>query len=58
MDVLLPEAREIYREAGAEVDGPARARRPRAGAGRGRQGPERFRMHARNPARNLEVGGD
>ena len=58
MDVLLPEAREIYREAGAKVDG------QRVRADRGlvleavAKAPERFRMHARNPARNLEVGGE
>ncbi len=58
MDVLLPEAREIYREAGAKVDG------QRVRADRGlvlesvAKAPERFRMHARNPARDLEVGGE
>ena len=58
MDVLLPEAREIYRAAGATVDG------LRVRADRGMvleavaKSPERFRMHARNPAHTLEVGGE
>ena len=58
MDVLLPEAREIYRAAGAQVDG------LRVRADRGLvldavgKAPERYRMHARNPDRTLEVGGD
>ena len=38
MDVLLPEAREIYRAAGAHGRRPAGARRSRAGARCGRQG--------------------
>ena len=58
MDVLLPEAREIYRAAGARIDG------LRVRADRGMvldavaKAPERYKMHARNPARTLEVGGD
>lgn len=59
MDVLLPEAREIFRAAGAEVEpGGQRVR-----ADRGlildavAKAPARFTLHARNPAHDLEVGG-
>lgn len=60
MDVLLPEARQIYADAGAEVTpGSQRVRFPRemiipAIA----HAPERFRLHARNPANTLEVGAE
>lgn len=60
MDVLLPEAREIFRAAGAKVEsGGQRVRADRclileAVA----KAPERFTLHARNPAHDLEVGGD
>jgi trimethylamine--corrinoid protein Co-methyltransferase len=58
MDVLLPEAREVYRAAGAKVDG------LRVRADRGlvleavAKAPAEYTMHARNPARNLRVGGE
>ena len=58
MDVLLPEARDIYKAAGALVDG------SRVRADRGlvmdavAKAPAQFTMHARNPARNLKVGGE
>jgi trimethylamine--corrinoid protein Co-methyltransferase len=60
MDVLLPEARDILKAAGAEVEpGSPRVRMDRglvmAAVGRA---PERFRLHARNPAHDIEVGGD
>ncbi|HMQ28491.1 MAG TPA: trimethylamine methyltransferase family protein, partial [Acidimicrobiales bacterium] len=54
MDVLLPEAREIYRAAGATVDGQrVRADRDLVLEAVARA-PERYRMHARNPAHDLE----
>lgn len=58
MDVLLPEAREIYRAAGAQVDGlRVRADRELVMSALARA-PAQFTMHARNPARDLKVGGE
>jgi trimethylamine---corrinoid protein Co-methyltransferase len=58
IDVLLPEAREVYKAAGAEVDG----QRVRLGRGLVTDAvalaPSRFTMHARNPAHDLAIGGD
>ena len=49
MDVLLPEAREIYKAAGAQVDG-LRVRADRGLVlGAVAKAPARFTMHARNP---------
>ena len=52
-----PAALERWRAAGAEVDG----ERVRIPCGLARQlcatAPERFTQHARNPARNVEIGG-
>jgi trimethylamine--corrinoid protein Co-methyltransferase len=58
LDVLLPEARAIYKAAGASVDG-QRVRLDRhlvldAVA----KAPATFTLHARNPARNVGIGGD
>src|SRR5919205_53122 len=59
MKVLDAEARRIFREEGAAVDEPAVVVR----LGRAlveekvRLAPSRFTLHARNPARNVEVGG-
>jgi trimethylamine--corrinoid protein Co-methyltransferase len=58
MDILLPEAREIYRAAGAAVEG------QRVRFDRGlvleavAKAPAQFTLHARNPARNVGIGGD
>ncbi len=53
-----PKALEIWRAAGADLDG-VRVRLPR---GRARElcrtAPKVFTQHARNPARNVEIGGD
>ena len=58
MDVLYPEAREILARAGARVEG----ERVRLGAEIVAEAlktpPRQFVFHARNPARNIEVGGD
>ncbi|MFO1035430.1 MAG: trimethylamine methyltransferase family protein [Geminicoccaceae bacterium] len=59
MDVLLPEARKVYRDAGGEAGEGTRIRFPRelitdAVA----KAPSTFKLHARNPAHDLEVGGD
>ncbi|MBN9055019.1 MAG: trimethylamine methyltransferase family protein, partial [Rhizobiales bacterium] len=60
MDIILPEARDRMKAAGAEVTpGTDRVRFDRglimemlASV------PPRFTMHARNPVRNVEIGGD
>jgi trimethylamine--corrinoid protein Co-methyltransferase len=58
MDILLPEAREVYRAAGAAVEG------QRVRFDRGlvleavAKAPAQFTLHARNPARNVGIGGD
>lgn len=60
MDVLDAEARDILRAAGARVD-PAS---PRVRLDRGvveaaiGKAPRSFRLHARNPGRTVEIGGD
>ena len=57
MDILLPEARDILRKAGARVDG------ERVRIGRDiieqalRSPPAEFTFHARNPAHDIRVGG-
>lgn len=60
MDFLHAEARALLKEAGADIaPGSERVRFPRelveAKIG---LAPRSFRLHARNPARNLEIGGD
>ena len=58
LDVLLPEAREIYAAAGARVEG------QRVRFDRGMvldavaKAPSGFTLHARNPAHSVEIGGD
>ncbi len=60
MDVILPEARERMKAAGADVT----AGTDRVRFDRGlimdmiASAPSSFTMHARNPARNVEIGGD
>jgi len=58
VNVLLPEAREIYRQAGADVDADStRVRFDRALIETAvAKAPSRFTLHARNPLRNLIVG--
>jgi trimethylamine--corrinoid protein Co-methyltransferase len=60
MDFLLPEAREILRRAGADIQ--ADGERVRFDRGLVRQAvdaaPGSFRLHARNPAHDLHVGAD
>jgi trimethylamine--corrinoid protein Co-methyltransferase len=57
MDVLLPEARDILRKAGARVEG------ERVRIGREiieealKTPPAEFTFHARNPARDIRIGG-
>jgi trimethylamine---corrinoid protein Co-methyltransferase len=58
VNVLLPEAREIYRQAGADLDpNSTRVRFDRALIEASvAKAPSRFTLHARNPARNLIFG--
>ncbi|MGE0211741.1 MAG: trimethylamine methyltransferase family protein [Parvibaculaceae bacterium] len=59
MRVLEPRARQLYGSAGAQVDeGEMRVRFDRALVGElVAKAPERFTLKARNPARDLKVGG-
>jgi trimethylamine--corrinoid protein Co-methyltransferase len=59
MDFLLPEAREILKSAGAEVvEGRERVRFDRTLVQESiAKAPAGFRLHARNPAHDLKVGG-
>jgi len=58
IDVLLPQAREMMVAAGASVDG-ERVRFDRAMIMELISSvPEQFTLHARNPAHNIQVGGD
>ncbi len=60
LQVLSPGARAIYRRHGAEVDDAAEMVRLPRDLVRGWCGhaPERFTLHARNPERDLRVGGN
>ena len=60
MDFLLPEARELLKKAGADVDpNSERVRFDRAMIEETiRSAPSEFTMHARNPAHNLQMGGN
>ncbi len=60
VDFLLPEACDILRRAGAQVeDGGERVRFDRGLVLESiAHAPRRFTLHARNPQRNLEVGGN
>ncbi|HET6466997.1 MAG TPA: trimethylamine methyltransferase family protein [Geminicoccaceae bacterium] len=60
MDFLLPEAREMLKAAGAEAEvGSARVRFDRGLVLEAMaKAPPRFTLHARNPAHDLEIGGD
>lgn len=60
MDVLLPEARKIFHGAGASVEpGGQRVRVDRGLIQKAvAKAPQRFRLHARNPAHDLDVGGN
>lgn len=60
IDVLLPEARAILKTAGAEVEPDGlRVRMARGLVLEAvAKAPERFKLHARNPAHDLEAGGN
>jgi trimethylamine--corrinoid protein Co-methyltransferase len=58
MDFMLPEAQDLLRRAGADVDG-ARVRFPRDLIEQSIASiPPRFTFHARNPENTIELGGD
>ena len=58
IEIVYPEARSIFEEAGAKVDG-ERVRIGREIIDAGLQTvPSRFTFYARNPQKNLEVGGE
>jgi trimethylamine--corrinoid protein Co-methyltransferase len=58
MDFMLQEARDILRDAGADVKG-ERVRFPRGLIEHGmRSVPRSFTFHARNPENDIELGGD
>jgi trimethylamine--corrinoid protein Co-methyltransferase len=60
MDFLLPEARDLLKKAGASVDpNSERVRFDRAMIEETiKTAPSEFTMHARNPAHNLQMGGN
>ena len=60
MDFLLPEARQLLKAAGADVkEGEERIRLDRGMVEEFvAKAPSEFTLHARNPARNLRVGGN
>ena len=58
MEVLDPESREIFRAAGAEIDGEQVRLAPELIERALATAPARFTLHARNPERHLEIGGD
>lgn len=60
MDVLLPEAREVFRRAGGTVasDGPRVRLDRELVLAAVAKAPERFRLHARNPAHDVEIAPD
>jgi trimethylamine---corrinoid protein Co-methyltransferase len=58
MDFMLPQAREILKKAGAKVDGERVRFDPAMITEAVAHAPESFKVHARNPAWDMVVGGD
>ena len=58
MDFMLPEARDMLKKAGCSIDGERVRFDPAMIEETVAKAPERFTVHARNPAWNMEVGGD
>jgi trimethylamine---corrinoid protein Co-methyltransferase len=58
MDFLLPEARELLRQAGAKIDGERVRFEPAMVEELISHAPKQFTWHARNPANNIPVGGN
>ena len=57
MDFMLPEARDILRKAGAKIDGERVRFDPDMIMEALSHAPSSFTVHARNPERNMEIGG-
>ena len=58
MDVTLPEARELMKKHGAQVDGERVRFDPAAIEELVSHAPSSFTFHARNPDNNIHIGGD
>jgi trimethylamine---corrinoid protein Co-methyltransferase len=58
MDFTLPEARDLLKKAGAKIDGERVRFDPAMIEEALSHAPAQFELHARNPARNLPIGGD
>ena len=58
MDVLLPQAQQLFLEHGASLDGDRMRFEPEMILDFVGSAPAEFTMHARNPARSQQIGGD
>jgi trimethylamine---corrinoid protein Co-methyltransferase len=58
MDFMLPEARELWRKAGAKIDGERVRFDPAMIEEIMQTCPSEFMLHARNPANNAAIGGN
>jgi trimethylamine--corrinoid protein Co-methyltransferase len=58
MDFMLPEARELLKKAGAKIVGERVRFDPAMVEELVAHAPSSFTVHARNPERNLQIGGD
>jgi len=58
MDFLHPRARALWADAGADVDGDRVRLDPALVGSLVEQAPSRFTLHSRNPAHDVEIGGD
>ena len=57
LDILNAEARALLKDAGADIDGERVRFAPSLVEAKIGVAPERFTLHARNPERNVEIGG-
>ena len=58
MDVLLPEAQQVFLDHGASIDGDRVRFDPEMIVEAIASAPTEFTMHARNPAHSMQIGGD
>jgi trimethylamine---corrinoid protein Co-methyltransferase len=58
MDFMWPEAREVLKKAGCTIEGERVRFDPAMIAEAMSHAPENFTIHARNPERNMHIGGD
>jgi trimethylamine---corrinoid protein Co-methyltransferase len=58
MDFMLPEARELWRKAGAKIEGERVRFEPAMLEELMSSCPPEFTVHARNPAHNMQIGGN